>query len=82
MGLKTEKAINIKSDNVILSDFTDILLNFSTIEIDAAQIEKVERSYTFLEEFARKKLIYGINTGLGPMAQYKIIRTGSIIFTV
>jgi histidine ammonia-lyase len=72
MGLKTEKAINIKSDNVILSDFTDILLNFSTIEIDAAQIEKVERSYTFLEEFARKKLIYGINTGLGPMAQYKI----------
>jgi histidine ammonia-lyase len=72
MSFKTEKGINIIADNVILSDFADILLNFSAIEIDAAQIEKVERSYTFLNEFARKKLIYGINTGLGPMAQYKI----------
>ena len=72
MSFKTEKGINIIADNVILSDFADILLNLSTIEIDEARIEKVERSFTFLQEFARKKLIYGINTGLGPMAQYKI----------
>ena len=56
----------------MLSDYTDILLNFKTIDIDLAQIEKVKKSYTFLKDFARKKLIYGINTGLGPMAQYKI----------
>jgi histidine ammonia-lyase len=72
MSSKTEKEINIIADNVILSDFADILLNNMTIEIDPAQIEKVKRSYTFLKDFAQKKLIYGINTGLGPMAQYKI----------
>jgi histidine ammonia-lyase len=72
MSSKTKKEINIIADNVILSDFTNILLNHMTIEIDAAQIEKVKRSYAFLKDFAQKKLIYGINTGLGPMAQYKI----------
>ena len=72
MSSKTENEIYIIADNVILSDFIDILLNYMTIEIDMAQIEKVKKSYTFLKDFAKKKLIYGINTGLGPMAQYKI----------
>jgi histidine ammonia-lyase len=72
MSFKTEKERSIITDNVVLSDFADILLNNLSIEIDATQIEKVERSYTFLKDFAQKKLIYGINTGLGPMAQYKI----------
>jgi histidine ammonia-lyase len=72
MNSKTEKKTIISPDNVMLSDYADILLNFKTIEIDLDQIEKVKKSYSFLKDFARKKLIYGINTGLGPMAQYKI----------
>jgi histidine ammonia-lyase len=72
MSSKTEKEITISAENVILSDYTDILLNLKPIKIELAQIEKVEKSYAFLKDFAKKKLIYGINTGLGPMAQYKI----------
>ena len=34
--------------------------------------EKVENCYNFLKEFSKGKVIYGLNTGLGPMAQYKI----------
>lgn len=36
------------------------------------QKERVEKTFTFLQEFSRDKVIYGINTGFGPMAQYKI----------
>ena len=28
--------------------------------------------YFILEEFSRDKIIYGINTGFGPMVQFKI----------
>ncbi len=33
---------------------------------------EVERCYQFLKEFSRDKVIYGINTGFGPMAQWKV----------
>jgi len=32
----------------------------------------VEINFDFLQRYAQSKVIYGINTGLGPMAQYKI----------
>jgi histidine ammonia-lyase len=35
-------------------------------------LEKVDESFRFLKSFSFNKLIYGINTGFGPMAQYKI----------
>ena len=57
MSSKTEKKINITADNVLLSDYEDILLNGKSIEIDSLQIEKVKKSYTFLKDFAKKKLI-------------------------
>lgn len=34
--------------------------------------DKVEDSYRFLKDFADEKVIYGINTGFGPMAQYRV----------
>jgi len=40
--------------------------------LDDTALRRVEASYQFLREFAQGKLIYGINTGFGPMAQYKI----------
>jgi histidine ammonia-lyase len=72
MSSNTEKEIVISGENVNLNDYAEILLNFKPVKIDLAQIEKVNKSYAFLKDFAKKKLIYGINTGLGPMAQYKI----------
>ena len=32
----------------------------------------MDASFQFLKHFSTGKLIYGINTGFGPMAQYKI----------
>lgn len=40
--------------------------------ISADQKQKIEEVYRFLLSFSDDKIIYGINTGFGPMAQYKI----------
>ena len=37
--------------------------------------EKVAANHQFLKNFSNEKLIYGINTGFGPMAQYKVSET-------
>lgn len=60
-------------------------LNLSKIEAHAINKEPFElnedlkatinRSFAFLEEFSSDKIIYGINTGFGPMAQFKIDNT-------
>lgn len=49
-----------------------ILFDNEPVEIDDASHALVEKSYKFLNDFAKDKIIYGINTGLGPMAQYKV----------
>ena len=46
--------------------------NISPIEITPDIQKRVEESYLFLSEYQKDKVIYGINTGFGPMAQYRI----------
>ena len=55
-----------------LDDFSDILYHKKKITLDGAALEKVAANFRFLTEFSADKLIYGINTGFGPMAQYKV----------
>ncbi len=62
----------IRKGRVELEDFISLLEDSSVLEIDADTITSVEASYTFLEAFASDKIIYGINTGFGPMAQYRV----------
>ncbi len=50
----------------------EILFGNQEIKIDSDTKQKVKESYEFLGKFAKNKVIYGINTGLGPMAQYRI----------
>src|ERR1700739_4980611 len=42
------------------------------VELDEAALKEVETNFNFLKKFSSNKLIYGINTGFGPMAQYKV----------
>ncbi|MFT7153387.1 MAG: histidine ammonia-lyase [Bacteroidia bacterium] len=42
------------------------------VRLSAQQRAVVEESFQFLTEFSKDKIIYGINTGFGPMAQYRI----------
>ncbi len=40
--------------------------------IDKEVYKQASKSFNFLINFSKDKIIYGINTGFGPMAQYKI----------
>lgn len=42
------------------------------VRLSAQQRAIVQESFEFLTEFSKDKIIYGINTGFGPMAQYRI----------
>lgn len=55
-----------------LSVIHDILYRDGRLVWDAPTRQKIADSYGFLEQFARDKVIYGINTGFGPMAQWRV----------
>ena len=55
-----------------LNTINDRIFNKAAIQIDDEALREVEACYRFLEEFEQGKVIYGINTGFGPMAQYRI----------
>ena len=55
-----------------LDDFYKVLFKNEKIELDEQSLNRLEDSFRFLKDFSRNKIIYGVNTGFGPMAQYKI----------
>lgn len=64
--------IFIGQDQLSLEDFSAVLFNKKEIALNADALKKVDENFHFLKSFAANKLIYGINTGFGPMAQYKV----------
>lgn len=55
-----------------LDDIVRILRNNEQVVPNKQMLDEVADCYRFLVEFASDKVIYGINTGFGPMAQYRI----------
>lgn len=50
----------------------DILFNEQRLTISEQEMSAVEECHNFLKEFVADKVIYGINTGFGPMAQWRV----------
>ncbi|MDN3664841.1 histidine ammonia-lyase [Algibacter miyuki] len=55
-----------------IEDFYKIIFENNPIEIENSVYQTIENSFNFLRDFSENKTIYGVNTGFGPMAQYKI----------
>ena len=55
-----------------LDEVYRVLFNGEELSLDETALQQVSHNFEFLKKFAAKKLIYGINTGFGPMAQYRI----------
>ncbi|MDA3953397.1 MAG: aromatic amino acid ammonia-lyase [Bacteroidales bacterium] len=64
--------IIIGEENLNLEDFNKILFEGEKVDLNTKALEKVQDNFNFLDEFSKNKVIYGINTCFGPMAQYKI----------
>lgn len=55
-----------------ITDFYQIIFEEEEVSVDEKVMQTVQESFDFLKEFSKNKVIYGVNTGFGPMAQYKI----------
>ena len=64
--------IPVGQDTLSLEQFSDILFKKKTVTLTGSALDNIDANFRFLQEFSSNKLIYGINTGFGPMAQYKV----------
>jgi histidine ammonia-lyase len=58
--------------NTTLDDVYGILFGGQQFIVTDDDVEAMMRCYHFLKDFATEKVIYGINTGFGPMAQWRV----------
>jgi len=61
-----------------LKDFYEVVFHNQKVELSNEIIKGVEESFEFLKCFSENKVIYGVNTGFGPMAQYRIKETDRV----
>ncbi|MBP5135029.1 MAG: aromatic amino acid lyase [Paludibacteraceae bacterium] len=55
-----------------LDEVEECLFGERKIQVDRTTMDKVVECYKFLRGFSSDKVIYGINTGFGPMAQWRV----------
>lgn len=55
-----------------LKNVYDTLFKGEDFKVSEAELEKVAGCFEFLKGFVADKVIYGINTGFGPMAQWRV----------
>ncbi|MDR1763041.1 MAG: aromatic amino acid ammonia-lyase [Dysgonamonadaceae bacterium] len=64
--------MKISVNELNLEQVEAILFRNEQIALDKQALENVQAGFDFLKKFSDEKLIYGINTGFGPMAQYRV----------
>ena len=64
--------MKIINEFLSLNDFVSIVFENDTVAVSNEVLNRVEESFDFLKKFSKNKVIYGVNTGFGPMAQYRI----------
>lgn len=55
-----------------LDNIYKVLFEGARLTLDAGEMDRVGQCHEFLRHFAAEKVIYGINTGFGPMAQWRV----------
>lgn len=64
--------IHVGGKPLLTKDFERVVYENEAIDLQPEALQKVKTNYEFLQRYSKDKIIYGINTGLGPMAQYKV----------
>jgi histidine ammonia-lyase len=62
----------LTNEKLQLNQVESILFKDEEVEITPDALAHVKAGFDFLKKFSDEKLIYGINTGFGPMAQYRV----------
>ncbi len=64
--------IEITGGDLKIREFYQIVYENAEVALNKTATNDIDKCFKFLKEYSDKKLIYGINTGFGPMAQYRI----------
>lgn len=64
--------MNTINEYLSLKEFETIIFGDQKVTISETVLDRVNASFDFLKTFSENKVIYGVNTGFGPMAQYRI----------
>lgn len=59
-------------DYITLETIKGVLYENKPLTVSEQTYQKIQRCFDFLKDFSKERIIYGINTGFGPMAQYRI----------
>ncbi|MDQ8011319.1 MAG: aromatic amino acid ammonia-lyase [Flavobacterium nitrogenifigens] len=70
--------MNTINEYLSLAEFEAIIFGKNKVSISDVVQNRVNESFNFLKEFSGNKVIYGVNTGFGPMAQYRIKESDQI----
>ncbi|SEN65090.1 histidine ammonia-lyase [Flavobacterium sp. CF108] len=70
--------MNTINEYLSLAEFEAIIFGNQKVTISDVVLNRVNESFNFLKEFSGNKVIYGVNTGFGPMAQYRIKESDQI----
>ncbi len=62
----------VYDDFLTLKDVEKVVFSGEKLIISDSAKRRVSDSFEFLKKFSSDKVIYGINTGFGPMAQYRV----------
>lgn len=63
----------ISGDNLTIDDLCEVIKNpEAKVAVDSASIKNISKSREFLEHEMTSRVIYGVNTGFGPMASHII----------
>lgn len=60
------------TEQVTLKQVEKILFENAGVSVAEPVMKKIDECYNFLKKFEKNKIIYGINTGFGPMAHWRI----------
>ena len=64
--------MNTINEYLSLNEFEAIIFSSNKVGVSDIVLKRVNESFNFLKEFSKNKIIYGVNTGFGPMAQYRV----------
>ncbi|MDR0765951.1 MAG: aromatic amino acid ammonia-lyase [Odoribacteraceae bacterium] len=64
--------MKITTTTLTLEQVKRVVFKNEQVELDPAVLDRVQASFDFLKRFSDEKTIYGINTGFGPMARYRV----------
>ncbi len=64
--------IKLGRNELSVEKFYKVVIDEDQVAIESSAYNKVKDNYEFLVRFSRDKIIYGINTGFGPMAKIKV----------